>query len=353
MPGKVWVAALVCVVAGAIAMPTAAAARTKVVYAGGPAKFQGGIGTRYGAGVDNFLIKRVTINAGDTVDWNGTALSGGFHTVDIPAKGGSDLPLIIPTGKIVTGVNDFAGNPFWFNGKVPAVGFDPALFGPSGGHKYNGSKRIDSGLPLGPPSDFKVTFTKAGVYKYFCDVHYGMVGYVIVRAKGKAVPSAADDKATLAKEENADVAIAKKVDTTTVKKNTVSLGASGPSGVEVFAMFPAKLTVTAGTVVTFFMSKDTRETHTATFGPKSYLMPLAGSFAGPAPSPIAVYPSAPPGTVTLSPTSHGNGFASTGAMDRDARTPLPPSGQIKFTKPGTYHYICLIHAFMHGTVVVK
>jgi plastocyanin len=31
---------------------------------------------------------------------------------------------------------------------------------------------------------------------------------------------------------------------------------------------------------------------------------------------------------------------------------LPPSGKITFTAPGTYKFICLIHPFMHGTVVV-
>ena len=55
----------------------------------------------------------------------------------------------------------------------------------------------------------------------------------------------------------------------------------------------------------------------------------------------------------LDPTSHGNGFANVGALDRDSGTPLPPSGTIKFTQPGTYQFICLIHPFMHGTVVVR
>ncbi|MEA2146847.1 MAG: hypothetical protein QOG59_2434, partial [Solirubrobacteraceae bacterium] len=36
-----------------------------------------------------------------------------------------------------------------------------------------------------------------------------------------------------------------------------------------------------------------------------------------------------------------------------AATPNPVSAQIKFTQAGTYHYICLIHPFMQGTVVVK
>jgi plastocyanin len=108
-------------------------------------------------------------------------------------------------------------------------------------------------------------------------------------------------------------------------------------------------------VVTFFMSKDTRETHTASFGPEAYLTALANGFISNtgAIDPRDAYPSSPPGTVTLSPNSHGNGFANVGALDRDPTTPLPVSGTIDFTTPGTYHYICLIHSFMHGTIIVK
>ena len=40
-------------------------------------------------------------------------------------------------------------------------------------------------------------------------------------------------------------------------------------------------------------------------------------------------------------------------MDQDASTPLPASNTITFTKAGTYRYICLVHPFMHGTIVVK
>lgn len=40
-------------------------------------------------------------------------------------------------------------------------------------------------------------------------------------------------------------------------------------------------------------------------------------------------------------------------MDRDSSAPLAPSNKITFTHPGVYHYICLIHPFMHGTIVVR
>ena len=335
------------------ACPPAAGAKTVTVYPGGTATFQRNLAKKTGGGVDNFLINRVTINVGDTVMWNGKARSAGFHTIDLPAKGGSDLPLFTPTGKTVSGVNDFAGNPFWFDGKVPEIGFNPALFASSGGHTYNGSSRADSGLPLGKPTNFKLKFTKPGVYKYFCDVHYGMVGYVVVRKKGQPVPSAASNERTLLREQKAYVRPAKKLDKTKVAGNNVSVGASGAGGLEVFAMFPGTRSVKVGTTVTFSMSKRTRETHTVTFGPVSYLKPLAGSLAGPLPAPNALYPSdPPPGSIALDQTSHGNGFANTGALDRDSTTPLPPSGQITFSQPGTYHFVCLIHPFMHGTLIV-
>src|SRR5581483_1391638 len=116
----------------------------------------------------------------------------------------------------------------------------------------DGSSRVDSGLPVNPKAKpFSLKFTKAGTYKYYCDVHYGMVGYVVVKAKGQAIPSAAADKATLAKDEASYVKEAKTVDKTKVTGDSVSLGASGPGGLEVFAMFPSKLTVNAGTTVTF------------------------------------------------------------------------------------------------------
>jgi len=119
-------------------------------------------------------------------------------------------------------------------------------------------------------------------------------------------------------------------------------------------MFPTSLTVNAGTTVTFHMSKNTFETHTATFGPKPLLKSLAKGFQGANFPAQGVYPSDPPGTITESLTSHGDGFANVGALDNSAATKqIPSSGKIDFTTPGTYHFICLIHSNMHGTIIVK
>ncbi len=107
--------------AAAIAFPSGASALTKTVYAGAPkaqtlklaqkllGKSALAIVKNDSPAVQAFSIQTVTINQGDSVKWVG--LPTGFHTVDLPGTSRSDLPLFA-TGKTVTGVNDFAGNPF-------------------------------------------------------------------------------------------------------------------------------------------------------------------------------------------------------------------------------------------------
>jgi plastocyanin len=331
---------------------------TKVVTAGPPASVNKiaaklvpkSFNKTYNPDINAFFNKKTTINVGDTVSFEIL----GFHTIDFPAKAGGALPLIVP-GAIATG-NDAAGNPFWWSGKVPSVGLNPALFQGSKAKTYNGSQRWDSGLPLGngPPKPFNLKFTKAGTYRYFCDVHPGMIGTIVVKPAGKAIPSAKQDAAATVAQATADIKAAKKVATAKLPPNTVSLGESTPGGVELYRMFPLSLTVNAGTVVTFEMSKHSSETHTATFGDTTTLKALAKGFEGTSLPAQGVYPSDPTQPVTESPTNHGDGFANVGALDNNPATkPIPSSGKIDFTTPGTYHFICLIHPFMQGTIIVK
>ena len=76
--------------------------------------------------VNDFFPHGATIRVGDSIKFVPT----GFHSVDIPRKGGSALALILPTGQPIAAVNDAAGAAFWFNGQQQ-VGFNPQL-GPLG-----------------------------------------------------------------------------------------------------------------------------------------------------------------------------------------------------------------------------
>ncbi|MBV9002221.1 MAG: hypothetical protein JO304_24405 [Solirubrobacterales bacterium] len=351
-------------VSAVIAAPAVAQAKTVTVYTGPPpnigkllpasARMSASFKAKYNPDVNAFFPQKVTIHVGDTVGFIRGMMP---HTIDIPPVGGSDLPLLVP-GKPVTGINDAAGNPFWFNGKVPSLGLNPAVLAAGPTHvAYDGTKRVDSGFFLGNGSApaFNVTFTKTGVYKVFCDIHYGMTGAVVVLPKSKPLPTDAQDNAALRGQVLADVKALKAAAKIKPPANTVSVGSAGPGGAEDFAMFPATLNVKAGTVVTFSMSPDTREVHTVTFGSPAYLTQLAGGLlSNPVFTQQGLYPSDVPvlGPIVVSPTSHGNGFAGLGGLDRDSTTPLPASGKMVFPTPGVYDYACLIHPFMRGTIIV-
>jgi plastocyanin len=189
---------------------------------------------------------------------------------------------------------------------------------------------------------------------------------VRVVRKARRIPTARADKKALNKQLKRDLKQARNlVNTTSVPANTVDVGASsGKSHVEYYGMLPGSLTVKAGTTLTFRMGPSSVEDHTAAFGPDNpgaqppnptgYLTTLAGTFQGPGPfDPRAVWASDPPSpTPTLTPTSHGNGFWNTGVMDNANGSPLPPSGKVTFSTPGTYNYYCLIHTNMHGIIKV-
>jgi plastocyanin len=199
---------------------------------------------------------------------------------------------------------------------------------------------------------FSVKFTTTGTFSVLCDLHHGMQATVVVLPKGQALPPAAKVKAGLVAQLTADLTSLQQAAKIAPPANTVSVGSAGPGGAELFAMFPATLHVAVGTTVTFEMSPDSREVHTVTFGPESYLQTLVKGFlADPQLTQQILYPSDVP-TVSLSPTSHGNGFANIGALDTESGTAPPASGTVTFTAPGTYHYICVIHPFMQGTVIV-
>ena len=338
-----------------LALPAASSAKTKAVFMGTPPSVAKQFNKNF-VDVNDFFPHGITVHVGDSVKF----LPVGFHTVDLAAKGGTALPLIIPTGQKVSGVNDAAGQPFWFNGQDD-LSFNPALLPSNFGKsvKYGGTKRVDSGLPFqNKPKPMKVTFTKKGSFTYYCDIHPGMKGTVKVVGKKSKAPSSKADAKVIKTQVNAASSIAKSLPKKTPPANTLNVGSAGPKGVEYYGFVPATANVHVGDTITFRMTKGSFETHTATTGPgdpnqdpKSYLGALAGAF----PSAQGIYPSDQPGSdaATLTPNLHGNGFWNSGALDTAPATPLPGSNSVKFGAPGTYQFYCLIHPFMHATVNVQ
>jgi plastocyanin len=351
--------ALAGVTCAALAVPTAAEAATRLVSMGAPPAALKVLQQRYGSEANDFFPHVTTIHVGDSVRFR---LSG-FHTVDLPKKGGDPLPFAT-TGAPQSGILDAAGAPFWFNGQ-PQIGFNPPLlvsrFGKVAG--YNGSKRLTSGLPLAngriPP--MTVNFTKQGTYDYYCNLHPGMEGTIKVLAADKKVPTRATVAKNVAKQVARDISTAKGLSSVTPPAGTVYVGSGGSHNVEYFGMVPGTITVPVGTTLKFSMSPKTTETHTATFGPgdpinepTSYLGLVAAGLNKPVFDNVTTYPSDVPGTpVTLTPALHGNGFWNSGAMDQVSASPLPTSNTVTFGAPGTYTYYCMIHPFMKGTVVVQ
>jgi plastocyanin len=137
---------------------------------------------------------------------------------------------------------------------------------------------------------------------------------------------------------------------------TVQIGLEDISnGLEVDAFFPDFVTVSVGDTITF--TQKTHEIHTVTFGapsplPRVFLnQRMENIIANPLvflPSPSA--PTRAPGTpLAISTTFDGTNYVNSGALQTPGDT-----FSVKFTKPGTYQFVCLLHSSsMNGTVVVR
>jgi plastocyanin len=334
-PGRKRSMCLALGVVAVLAAPTAVQAAEKSVDMGLPRASQKTF-QKTGSDVNDFFPHRVTIHVGDTVRFVPT----GFHTVDLPGSRTRRLPIFVSVPPKIAGSADAAGAPFWFNGQN-APSFNPPLFQQSGFGKrraYTGAKAVLSGLPIADkPKPMTVRFARAGSFRYFCDLHYGMTGVVQVVRADRPVPSAAADRAAVKAQVAATLKVATPLARTTKPPaNTIDDGVGGKGGVSVLGFIPDKLTVPVGTTVNVRMASRT-DFHTATIGPgdpekepNSYLGKLAGSFNGPKPDPAAVLPSDPPGApAALTPTSHGNGFWSSGVLDADPNTAFPASSSVQ------------------------
>lgn len=311
-----------------------------------------------------FFPRAVTIHVGDTVTWQ----FGGFHTVTFPGPH-RPYPFVAPTGK-QPATKDANGDAFWWAGKLPQLVISPLALVPQGGGtissttqvRSSGLLRILTAAPPKLPAPYSLRFTQPGVYHYQCAVHPGMRGVVIVVPSSRGTPSAASE-ATAAKQAlTRAIADERRLSRTTPATASRVLVGAGDSttGAEITAFFPSRLSVHVGDTVTF-VNHDQTDIHTVTFGPEALRSSIEKTFAVPhgrqVPlNPLGGLPSDPtPSSVQYDGSNHGNGYINSGILQPQGAPAAagPNSFAVTFMKAGTYHYECVVHANMDGTIVVR
>ncbi|WP_374968721.1 plastocyanin/azurin family copper-binding protein [Terrabacter sp. BE26] len=254
-----------------------------------------------------FLPGTVWINAGDRITW--TANAGEIHTVTFLAKG---QPL------------------------KPFDPFDPKQLRPRGGSHYDGESYYNSGImsnaeaPLFPAwRTYTLTFDETGTFTYWCLVHGTMMkGVVHVRPAGTDYPFSQEQydrrSARHAHRIFADGLRLWVATALQARNRTSYLGADdGVAMVMRFIRPVARIHV--GQTVTW-RNVGMAAPHTVTFGPER-----ANIFA-------------PYGD----PSHFSGGQLNSGIVE--------PGGSftVRFTKAGTYPYICALHdnLGMMGKVIV-
>jgi plastocyanin len=336
---------------------SAQAATTRTIYAGPAGKANGTFGKNSTADLDTFSVPKTTIHLGDRIRF----IVNGVHTVTFNKKGRALVPFVVNGATTIQGLNDAAGNPFWFNGRPQPV-VDPRGGLPQGGSTYDGSQVTGSGFtpPGAPVKPYVLKFTRTGTFKYTCVVHPGMDGTIRVVSKRTRIPSAKAFARAAKRNLAAWAKTARKLGSYTPPANTV-YGGHDKGGVVQLRFFPSMVHVPVGGTVDFVVTSRP-EAHTVSFGPQAYLSQASDSIvtpvaAGAGPpilqlNPLAALPSDQPPLPPYTGAEHGNGFESTGNLDGDPASPAPTSSRITFTKAGSYRFVCLVHPSMKGSVVV-
>lgn len=328
--------------------------------------------------LNDFFPRTIKIRKGDRI----TIKNLGFHVVAYPGNADpASLAFAIPdpaNGTYADTPNDFAGQPWYFEGLTKFI-YNTFLFLPTPGVVKDKKTFVNSGaalLPADPatPAKFTFTFPKTGSYTLLCVIHPGMelkvkvVGASAARPHSRAaatVPTPAQVTAQGKAQYAASYAEAVPLAQVPVPANTVYAGVGGRTAL--LAWLPGSISVPAGTTVTF-TSMSPSEVHNPLFaqdfGESGWLagfLQATDLFPG-APgspnqlSPFFVYgsdPVAADGAYAYSGTNHGNGVLATPLIDDNPASPFAQSVRVKFTAPGTYHYICQLHGpDMSGDVIV-
>jgi plastocyanin len=285
------------------------------VAAAGPQTWNVDAGTGDATGVAalKFYPAALTVDAGDTVTWK---VAGNAHTIS-----------------------------FLTAGQTPPSPDSDAAAAPAGGSSVDGTVFTSSGIKFPAPGQdtYSLTFPTAGTYAFHCLIHPGMDGTLTVAAAGTAYPQdQAAVSAANATAEAADIATGHTLEasfspTTTTNSDgstTYHLAAGVGSGsISILRYITSTLDIQVGDTVEWTNFDMNGEPHSVSFGPEPQ-------------DPSALAPSG--GT-----TYAGTGWVSSG-LYVGPPIPAPHSYSLKFTKAGTYPYICVLHDVvgMTGSITV-
>ncbi len=247
--------------------------------------------------------QRINIYVGDTITWKNQGLLEP-HTITF----GPMNVLRALSQQTVLATPQSSG--------PPQLQLNPRLAFPTRGASYNGTGFANSGF-LRHGQSWTLTFTRPGTYRYHCLLHFpGMTGVVVVNPR----PVAA-------------------------RTYTVRTG-YGPVTSAADAYFPEDLTIHAGSTVTWTGSVF----HTVTFAPAALIAQLRAHYIIPVPQ------KGGPPKLTLNPLvafpSGGNVYNGTGFLTSGILKPPHNQFSVTFTKPGVYHYSCVVHPGMDGIIRV-
>ena len=262
--------------------------------------------------------KKIWINAGDTVHWVSRSMEP--HTVS------------------------------FIDAEHPAVEFNLTttyMTAPTSKHTISKPGQFRSSGIMAPEPDavfpdavtsYDLKFTKPGTYHYLCYLHgKAMSAVVKVRKAGTPYPhTQADYNAMASKASNADIEHGLDLWADALgaaDSHHVFVGAADMR-VLVNRFIPGSIVVKVGDSVTFDMARNAFPVpHTITFGP----------------------PPANPLAPTGDPTNFQGAPLSSGVILPPGFGPPPSTFTVKFTKAGTYPFVCLLHAGMGmvGQVVVQ
>jgi plastocyanin len=325
----------------------------------------------------------------------------GFHTATLLPTSWSVAADNDVNGVVSVDTDDAKLNP---NGTIKTLeNIPPLLPAPAAGCgtaetpcEFDGTSIVSMGAPLaGPPAPFVVKVTAPpGTYSFHCRVHPGMAGTLTVVAAGaQGVTTAASADAAAAAQATEDVAAGMAAETaastagkvknangTTTWKLTA--GTSDPAGrVAVLDMLPRSVTIKKGDTVVW-RPLDRNEPHTITF-PKDLGSDAVPLCEGPGGTDVPAVPTVVPPTSPLDFACNGGPVhefeftGGNGVTHITSPTTVSDSGivayrseasgfdlpiqamrtswWVRFTgaKAGTYHYVCMIHDGMEGTIVVR